>query len=479
MTLGLDMAADAGAGGPVGPGIPGERASEELPSGWTRATLGELGVEAQPGFASGKHNRDGDGIIHLRPMNVTRNGVIDLSDARYVEDESDRRVGYGDVLFNNTNSPALVGKTAWVNSAEPVAYSNHMTRLRGPQGLDSKFLAIQIHWIWATGYFKTILNNHVNQASVAMKALLETQIVIPPLPEQRRIAAEVERQIAHIEAGEAAVRTAVEHTSDLRSSIADTAISQLCEHPLVKLQEVLREPLRNGVSAKATNGESGIRTLTLTAVTRNNFSDQFTKVTSANPEKVKNLWLEDRDIFVQRSNSAELVGTSALYQGPSNWAIYPDLLIRVRVQNNRVLPEYAALVLRTNKTLFYFRQNARGLSGSMPKIDQSLIANVEFPLPPLQEQREVVTRVKQQEVAMAPILSSITMAQENSLKLRSSLLHAAFTGALVSQDTTDEPASILLDRIRAQQGTAAAKMPRKRTARKPRPSPPGQEELSS
>src|SRR5690606_16448940 len=97
VTLGLN--ATAGDGPDSGSG--------ELPAGWARATLEELAVEVQPGFASGKHNRDGDGIVHLRPMNITRSGAIDLSDARYVRDDSDRRVEYGDVVFNNTNSPAL------------------------------------------------------------------------------------------------------------------------------------------------------------------------------------------------------------------------------------------------------------------------------------------------------------------------------------------------------------------------------------
>ncbi|MEU3278683.1 restriction endonuclease subunit S [Streptomyces antibioticus] len=472
MTLGLGLGSDSGDGGEELPGGGGG----ELPRGWVRATLGELGVEVQPGFASGKHNRDGDGIVHLRPMNITRNGAIDLSDARYVNDDSDRRVEYGDVLFNNTNSPALVGKTAWVDSLEPVAYSNHMTRLRGPEGLDSKFLARQLHHFWSTSYFKMVLNNHVNQASVSRKVLLDTEIVVPPLAEQRRIVAEIEQQLVHIEAGQEALADATRRVSDLRSTIADAAISQHSGSPWEKLRGLLREPLRNGMSAKATTDGSGIRTLTLTAVTQNDFSPQFTKVTSADPKRVKNLWLEDQDIFIQRSNSAELVGTSAIYHGEKNWAIYPDLLIRVRVDQSRVLPEYAALALRTNRILFYFRQNARGLSGSMPKIDQATIENADFPVPSLPQQHEAIEWVRQQEAAIDPLAASVSEAQAESAELRAALLHAAFTGALVPQDPTDEPASALLDRIRATRVTAKA-APRKRAPRKPRPAPPGQGEL--
>ena len=131
-----------------------------------------LALRQGPGFASGKHNSEGDGVVHLRPMNVTREGQIDLGDVRYVQDATNHQVHAGDVLFNNTNSPVLVGKTALVTSQTPLGYSNHMTRLRPPQELRSDFLAHQLHWLWMKGYFQTVLNNHVNRASVGSKHFL-------------------------------------------------------------------------------------------------------------------------------------------------------------------------------------------------------------------------------------------------------------------------------------------------------------------
>ncbi|MCX4989876.1 restriction endonuclease subunit S [Streptomyces sp. NBC_00568] len=158
---------------------------------------------------------------------------------------------------------------------------------------------------------------------------------------------------------------------------------------VAELGDLLREPLRNGHSARATKEANGIRTLSLTAVTLNDFSDKNTKITSAEPGRVEGLWLEPGDILIQRSNTPELVGTSALYKGPRKWAIYPDLLIRVRV-NSCILPEFAALMLRSKGIRDYFRSNAKGLAGSMPKIDQSTIAGVRMPVPPLAEQRRIV-----------------------------------------------------------------------------------------
>jgi type I restriction enzyme S subunit len=110
-------------------------APPDLPEGWVLASLGDgLLADVQSGFACGTHNREGRGIGHLRPMNVSVEGSIDLSNLKFVPasaaDREERLVKAGDVIFNNTNSAELVGKTACYTLADPLAFSNHMTRLR-------------------------------------------------------------------------------------------------------------------------------------------------------------------------------------------------------------------------------------------------------------------------------------------------------------------------------------------------------------
>jgi type I restriction enzyme S subunit len=71
----------------------------------------------------------------MRPMNVSRAGTVDLSVGKYVLPSKDvRRLRDGDVLFNNTNSPELVGKTAFVQKAGDWGFSSHMTRLAFHRG---------------------------------------------------------------------------------------------------------------------------------------------------------------------------------------------------------------------------------------------------------------------------------------------------------------------------------------------------------
>jgi type I restriction enzyme S subunit len=175
-----------------------------LPDGWLWTTLGEISKQINSGFASGAHNMTGRGVPHLRPMNVTATGNIDLSNLKYVEIEA----GYdfltvGDVLFNNTNSPELVGKTAYIRQDTNWAYSNHMTRLRFfSNTIVPAFIAYYLHSLFLDGYFKLHCTSHVNQASINPTFLAQqVQLPLPPLAEQHRIVAAIEERLSQIDDG--------------------------------------------------------------------------------------------------------------------------------------------------------------------------------------------------------------------------------------------------------------------------------------
>ncbi len=145
---------------------------DSLPKGWRAGYLGDFAKAIEPGFASGEHNLTGTGIPHLRPMNVDRNGKIDLTTVKFVAASKNvRRLAVGDVLFNNTNSPELVGKTAVFNQEGDFAFSNHMTRVLFNEEVVPKFAALQLHYLWMRGYFRYNCVKHVNQASVSSGAL--------------------------------------------------------------------------------------------------------------------------------------------------------------------------------------------------------------------------------------------------------------------------------------------------------------------
>lgn len=231
-----------------------------------------------------------------------------------------------------------------------------------------------------------------------------------------------------------------------------------------RLDWLLREPLRNGHSAKATP-DGAIRTLTLSAVTNRDFSERNTKITNADRETVRDLWLEPGDIFIERSNTPDLVGTAALYAGPRDFAIFPDLLIRVRVVPD-ISPGFLEAVLRSDRVRRVFQRSAQGIAGSMPKISQDTVSQLMVPVPPASEQTRIVAELDRVLAVAAQTESAAKISYLRCERLRQSILKWAFEGRLVDQDSSDEPASVLLERIKAERAASATTTSNRQPRRK-------------
>ncbi len=158
----------------------------------TTCPLGDAIASNRTGFASGK--RATDGVVQLRMNNVRTDGTLDLSSVIRVpaskKQVSDLSLTKGDVLFNSTNSPELVGKTCLFKGfAEPVVFSNHFVRLRTrPERLRGDYLARWLTWMRDRGVFTHGRIKWVNQATFRTDDLFRLRIPLPPLAEQKRIA---------------------------------------------------------------------------------------------------------------------------------------------------------------------------------------------------------------------------------------------------------------------------------------------------
>jgi len=154
----------------------------------------EGALAIQTGFPCGNWNDQSRGILQLRPFNITNLGQIDLGSTKFVETDRNvdaYRLQNRDVIFNNTNSEELVGKAAiWTNGGSAVL-SNHMTVLRvlREDRLSPEFLSFYLLKRWFDGYFHAICRRHVNQASVSVERLRNTDFPEFDVAEQRKIAA--------------------------------------------------------------------------------------------------------------------------------------------------------------------------------------------------------------------------------------------------------------------------------------------------
>ncbi len=189
----------------------------ELPKGWRWVRLGEAVSEIKSGFACGKQHAVPEGIPHLRTNNIGTNGELDLSLLIHlpaeIVDLNIYSLKSGDVLFNNTNSVELIGKTAIVRGDLPFVFSNHITRLRVKQDvIESEWLTLSLQYLWYQRFFEKECQRWIGQAGFNTTRLKKVQIPLPPLPEQRRIVERIEKLVNHIEEAKSLRHAAREET---------------------------------------------------------------------------------------------------------------------------------------------------------------------------------------------------------------------------------------------------------------------------
>lgn len=159
---------------------------------WPTEQLGNVMASIKSGFASGE--KDQDGTIQFRMNNAKPDGSVTWSEIRRVPADQKKiqkyRVRKGDVLFNQTNSRELVGKTVlFQGHEEEVLFSNHFLRLRPRESsYDGAFLARYLQHVFRLGYFSDKCTAWVNQATFGKEKLERLEVPVPPLEDQKRIA---------------------------------------------------------------------------------------------------------------------------------------------------------------------------------------------------------------------------------------------------------------------------------------------------
>ncbi|MGI8553380.1 MAG: restriction endonuclease subunit S [Dehalococcoidia bacterium] len=209
-----------------------------LPESWSWTTVGDLVIDALPGFASGEKVVP-NGVRHLRMNNIGSEGKLNLELVRTVPSQlasARHLLQSGDVLFCQTNSPKLVGKTALFNLDGPYAYSNHLCRLRPNRDLvEPSWLAHWLQRLWQTGYFAERCKAWVNQATIERAILLATPIPLPSLAIQHEIVATLDKTLARLDAVRARLSRLPEILKRYRASILKAA----CEGRLVPTEAEL------------------------------------------------------------------------------------------------------------------------------------------------------------------------------------------------------------------------------------------------
>jgi type I restriction enzyme S subunit len=137
-------------------GLSGKRREDgSLPEGWDTRAMSTISSSITPGFACSRSHQVDGGHVHLRTHNISTLGTLNFDllvsiDPKKVHPKK-ASISKGDVLFNNTNSQELVGKTCLVDQDYDYGFSNHITRVRLHEDVDPAFVVFYLTLLRKSG----------------------------------------------------------------------------------------------------------------------------------------------------------------------------------------------------------------------------------------------------------------------------------------------------------------------------------------
>lgn len=174
---------------------------DDLPLGWAMSTVRDVVDVLQYGTSTKADSDEKVGVPVLRMGNI-QDGRLDLSDLKFVprsREINGVRLRQWDIIFNRTNSPELVGKSAVIDVDKEMVFASYLIRLRTrPQIGDPRYLCSWINSAWGREWARRVRTDGVSQSNINGSKLAEMPLPLAPLPEQHRIVEQVEALFAQV-----------------------------------------------------------------------------------------------------------------------------------------------------------------------------------------------------------------------------------------------------------------------------------------
>lgn len=267
------------------------------------------------------------------------------------------------------------------------------------------------------------------------------RVPVAPLAEQERIVAAIEEHFSRLDAASALLAAAVARLRRYGASLVaeategDWPVHQLGEHTVDQ---------RYGSSAKTSRG-GDVPVLRMGNIVNGALDYSDLKYLPADHPDLGECLLQPGDVLFNRTNSPELVGKSAVFEGEDRLVAFASYLIRVRL-DDAIDPRWAATVLNGPDGRRYI-ERVRTQQVGQANVNGTKLKEFPIPVPPRDTQHERLARLDTGRAWMRRVTDEVARAQRRVAQLRQAILAAGFSGRLVEQDPADEPGSGLLERI--------------------------------
>jgi type I restriction enzyme S subunit len=490
---------------------------DKLPRGWVKTTLGELcAINPRPTFEELPSEETEVSFVPMAAVEE-ETGRLDASDFRPL---SVVRKGYtpfreNDVIFAKITPCMENGKIALATGLKNgLAYgSTEFFVFRPYEGLLPRFVLYFLLQPSFRHEAERRMSGAVGQKRVSRHYLSTHRFLLPPTREQQRIVERLDGSLSRLAAGEAAAGRALDRIKRYRAAVLQAAITGELTREWRKTHkpgETGEQLLDRSLKARRARWEEAERKrlrATRKAPKDDNWKLRYTEPTppsTADLPLLPNGWTWaslDQLSFVVRGASPRPAGDPRYFGGPITKDSKPYLtdvgksVTEAGKEASRFIEKDTLLLTNSGATLgvpkisrisgcindgvaallhvdyplklylYYFlssqtdqlRSINRG--AAQPNLNTGIIRAIVAPIPPSEELSRIIREMERRVAAADRLTASLNRQLARARTTRQSVFRDAFTGHLVPQDPTDEPGSVLLDRIRAAR-EAEAKKPR-------------------
>jgi len=301
--------------------------------------------------------------------------------------------------------------------------------------VDENWLRWYFRWppLWEQARTMSTGSAALSKLTLNPPKFLLLKMPLPRLDEQQELAARLDGLAAKTEEARGLQDQALIESANLLK----TALRRIATKVNARgqLGQMLTGKPRNGWSAKCDNADGGIPVLSLGAVTGFRYRATEFKRTSLHADKDGHFWLKVGDLLITRSNTPELVGHAAIYNGSPTPCIYPDLMMRLPLNLDQVDPTFVWYWLQSPPARDFIFGKAKGTSSTMKKISQGVVMAIPFPAHlSLPEQRHIVAELDRLQTE-ADSLKALQAETGTELRaLMPSIVSRVFTGQPVEAD---------------------------------------------